>query len=99
VLEQTRMAFVEKFGREPGPSDPLFFDPDADTPQPINPKKMLAGIVVSMIKAGLPHPIIYAYIRTGLIVTEESALRLPDEDREEWDEAIEEYYRSFEPGG
>jgi hypothetical protein len=33
LLEQ-RAAFVEKFGREPGPNDPVFFDPDADTPQP-----------------------------------------------------------------
>jgi hypothetical protein len=27
--------FKEKFGREPGPNDPVFFDPDEDTPQPI----------------------------------------------------------------
>jgi hypothetical protein len=27
LLEQ-RNAFIEKFGREPGPDDPVFFDPD-----------------------------------------------------------------------
>jgi hypothetical protein len=27
--------FKEKFGREPGPNDPVFFDPDEDTPKPI----------------------------------------------------------------
>ena len=27
--------FKEKFGREPGPNDPVFFDPDEDTPTPI----------------------------------------------------------------
>jgi hypothetical protein len=34
LLEQ-RKAFVEKFGREPGPGDPVFFDPDKDVPTPI----------------------------------------------------------------
>ena len=27
LLEQ-RKAFIDKFGREPGPGDPVFFDPD-----------------------------------------------------------------------
>ena len=36
ALLQQREAFIEKFGREPGPDDPVFFDPDADTPQPLD---------------------------------------------------------------
>jgi hypothetical protein len=32
LLEDARRAVIEKFGREPGPYDPVFFDPDADTP-------------------------------------------------------------------
>lgn len=31
ILRQMEL-FKEKFGREPGPDDPLFFDPDADEP-------------------------------------------------------------------
>jgi putative PIN family toxin of toxin-antitoxin system len=27
--------FREKFGRDPGPDDPIFFDPDADDPRPL----------------------------------------------------------------
>ena len=27
---------MQKFGREPGPDDPVFFDPNADTPQPVD---------------------------------------------------------------
>jgi len=30
-------AFEVRFGRPPGPDDPIFFDPDADTPTPIAP--------------------------------------------------------------
>jgi hypothetical protein len=31
LLEQ-RKAFIEKFGREPGPTDPVFFDPAKTSP-------------------------------------------------------------------
>ena len=29
-------AFRSKFGREPGPGDPLIFDPDWDEPRPLS---------------------------------------------------------------
>ena len=35
ILERQCEAFRKKFGREPGPDDPLFFDPRADHPRPI----------------------------------------------------------------
>ena len=35
VLQEQRRAFIKKFGREPGPSDPVFFDPECDTPTPL----------------------------------------------------------------
>jgi hypothetical protein len=37
ALVEQRKAFVKKFGREPGPDDPVFFDPDKDVPTPIDP--------------------------------------------------------------
>ena len=43
LLEQRR-AFIEKFGREPGPSDSVFFDPDKDVPTPIDPARMEADL-------------------------------------------------------
>jgi len=36
ILEQQRKAFRAKFGRYPRDDDPVFFDPDAETPQPIS---------------------------------------------------------------
>jgi len=35
ILQEQRRAFIEKFGREPGPSDPVFFDPRFDKPTPL----------------------------------------------------------------
>jgi len=30
LVEQQRQRFIEKFGRDPGPDDPVFFDLDED---------------------------------------------------------------------
>jgi putative PIN family toxin of toxin-antitoxin system len=35
ALESQMERFREKFGRDPGPDDPIFFDPDADSPRPL----------------------------------------------------------------
>ena len=52
-LEEQLKAFKEKFGREPGPNDPVFFDPDADAPQPISIEKLRAVVIEAARKAGL----------------------------------------------
>jgi hypothetical protein len=52
--------FVLKFGREPQLGDPIFFDPDADTPVAVDEKKLEAQMVITMIRAGTPHHLIYA---------------------------------------
>jgi hypothetical protein len=43
LLDQ-RKAFIDKFGREPGPGDPVFFDPDKDVPTPIGVDRMSADL-------------------------------------------------------
>jgi hypothetical protein len=40
ILEDQKIAFRKKFGRDPGPDDPIFFDPDAETPQPFPAEKI-----------------------------------------------------------
>lgn len=37
LMERQARRFREKFGRDPGPKDPIFFDPDADEPRPRDP--------------------------------------------------------------
>ena len=34
-------AFERKFGRKPGPNDPIFFNPEADEPEPMTERQML----------------------------------------------------------
>jgi hypothetical protein len=40
-LAGLREAFRVKFGREPGPDDPVFFDPEADDPRRLGLEKAL----------------------------------------------------------
>jgi hypothetical protein len=52
LLEQ-RKAFIEKFGREPGPGDPVFFDPDKDVPTPIGPDRINADLEKALRDSGI----------------------------------------------
>ena len=52
LLEQ-RKAFIEKFGREPGPDDPVFFDPDKDVPTPIDRARFDADMEKTIREAGI----------------------------------------------
>ena len=91
MLEQQRESFRQKFGREPGPADPIFFDPDVDTPRSLDRDKTEEGLLTAMTAAGIDPELIHAWQRTGHLVTEENRHLLSDEDVAEWQEAIEEY--------
>jgi hypothetical protein len=52
LLEQ-RKAFIEKFGREPGPGDPVFFDPDKDVPTPIGADRLEADLEKALRDSGI----------------------------------------------
>ena len=93
IQEQLRK-FREKFGRDAGPEDPIFFDPDADTPQPISKAgldEMTGQILSAAGKAGVRPELFYAMKKTGRIVTESNQHLLTDEELQEWQDAIEEY--------
>ena len=89
-LRKQEQLFKEKFGREPGPGDPVFFDPDADTPQKINEEHVDKAIIEAMVKAGMDPSYIYAYKKTGLLVTTDNWDKLSPEDQAEWTAAISE---------
>ena len=88
-LKKQRGKFIEKFGREPGPDDPLFFDPDADTPQPYPEEKFTEEIVESMREAGVDEKLINAFKKTGLLVTQDNLDLMTPEELEEFEEALE----------
>ncbi len=91
ALEMQQEAFRQKFGRDPGPDDPVFFDPDADTPQPLDADEVDRQIIDAMAKAEMDPSYIYAYHKTGLLVTDENLRSLSVQDVDEWMSAVKEY--------
>src|SRR5262249_11760646 len=71
-------------GREPGPDDPVFFD--------MPPLEHVEHQTVeAMKKAGIDPAIIYAYEKTGLLVSEQNQHLIPESDLDEGDAAIREH--------
>jgi hypothetical protein len=94
TLETLRREFRERFGRHPGPDDPVFFDPTAEEPRTLDEDGEALFIAMSemaMRRAGIDPSLIYASRKTGLIVTERNQHQLSDDDRADWIEAIFEY--------
>ena len=89
AFEEQLNRFIEKFGREPRPEDPVFFDPDADTPKPLSKEKFNEELIEIMRKSGVDERLIKAYKKTGLIVTEENMDLLTPEELEQFERAME----------
>src|SRR2546422_5528951 len=53
ILAKARSRFITKFGREPGPGDRVFFDPDRDVPTPLDADQVRADLVRAMRRAGI----------------------------------------------
>ena len=90
VLEEQRRLFREKFGRDPRPDEPVFFDPDQDQPSMWSEEKLRSETLEAMRKAGTPPQIVYAYAKTGLILLESTPA--PPDVRAEWNAAVKEYF-------
>jgi integrase len=93
-IEEQLRRFREKFGRGAGPEDPLFFDPDADTPQPITEAQrdeIMSRILRAASRAGIRPELIYAMKKTDRMVTEANKHLLTDEELQVWQDAIDEY--------
>ncbi|MEV6780491.1 hypothetical protein [Streptomyces syringium] len=74
-LEGQLVAFREKFGREPGPDDPLFFDPDADEPTPLTKEyfdDMMLDMAERAVDMGIDPAFLHAWREVGYVVTEET---------------------------
>jgi hypothetical protein len=98
-MRQQLEAFRKKFGRDPGPEDPVFLDPHSDVPRPVGLADFQAEVVEVMCKADIRPELIHAYIRTGLIVTRDNRKYLSQEDRRAWDRAILEYLERINTEG
>lgn len=54
AAEELRRLFQERFGRQMGPQDPLFFDPYVDTPVPFQRDHLAAALVRLAADIGMP---------------------------------------------
>lgn len=75
ALEASRRAFREKFGRDPGPDDPVLFDPNADEPTPLSPEGWQAGFAAirrAAADAGVDPAYVAAWQEIGYMVTDEN---------------------------
>jgi hypothetical protein len=97
LLDEQMKRFVEKFGRQPGPNDPVFFDPAADTPMPVkvDAAKMRSEFGEVAKKAGVPEELIYATNKTGILLTSENRHLVPDNEVKEFEDAVREYREMF----
>jgi hypothetical protein len=66
----------EKFGQDPGTRDPMFFDPSKVEPAQFSGHYIEDALKKAMRESGMPPQIIYAYKKTGLLLTKDSPTRL-----------------------
>jgi hypothetical protein len=92
LVDHQRRAYVAKFGRDPRFDDPVFFDPDADGPRPLTHGKFVDMMIEAMEQAGVEAGVIYAFRKTGLIVTDALLAELDDEDLRDWQQALQEFH-------
>jgi hypothetical protein len=93
AIESQIEAFEKKFGRAPKPDEPIFFDPDFDTPTPLTEEKIEAKVLEAMRRAGTSPAFAYAYRKTGLLSLGGDMSCWDPEDRREWEAAVAEYRR------
>jgi hypothetical protein len=92
-LELQLDAFRQKFGRDPAPGDPLFFDPEKDEPTLMSEDAhctINAELIEGLVKMGRPE-FGYAYARSGYLVSEDNQDLIPEEGLRDWHGAIREW--------
>jgi hypothetical protein len=91
ALKRQMQAFKDKFGREPEGDEPIFFDPDFDTPTPWDEAKFNKIMIENMARAGIREELIYAYARTGMMVSTQNEHQWSKADIAEWNAALAEF--------
>jgi hypothetical protein len=93
MLEEQKERFRQKFGRYPRPEDPVIWDETASEPTPASAEDIHQTILSALIAAGSPPEFIYAFNKTGRLVTESNQHLLSPDDYQEWVDALEEFRR------
>ena len=80
--------FKAKFGREMGADDPIFFDPDTDTPMPLSMDTAFEGIREAAERAGVDVAYIDAWQEVGYMVTEANKHTFSHAEVMAWEQAV-----------
>lgn len=94
IYQRQTADFRRKFGRDMGPNDPFFFDPEADAPRfrdPTDAGSALDLVAALIEQAGMGPAHVYAFRKTGGLLPPGVAT-LTQQETEEWEAAVAEYY-------
>ncbi|MBI5544615.1 MAG: SEC-C domain-containing protein [Deltaproteobacteria bacterium] len=83
MLPQVEQEFTKRHGRPPGPNDRLFDGIDLED--------MNRRMVSTMRETGVAPAYIYAFEKTGLLLTEENRHLMTTRDVEDFEAAMDEY--------
>ncbi len=91
TLDALRRDFVERFGREPGPGDPLLVDPDAPEPTPLSEDAFEA--MLDRIADSVDDPVVKAKVLAsrdvGYILTEDTLHLFSAQEIDRWEAALD----------
>ncbi|MBO0823398.1 MAG: hypothetical protein J2P27_06005 [Actinobacteria bacterium] len=91
ALREQHELFREKFGRDPDPGDPVFFDPDSDEPTLLAAdffERLLLETADRMDDREL-RAMLRACVEVGFLVTERNRHLFSAHEVEAWGEAVE----------
>jgi hypothetical protein len=94
LFPELQRAFMERHGRRMQPDDLLV--------GPEDPKELLefqAKVVKIMREDGIAPSLIYAFEKTGILLTEENRRMMPTSQVEEFEAAVEEYIATHRSDG
>lgn len=86
LLELQKQRFIEKHGRPPGPDDPVFDEPTEHVEH---------RIAETMKAAGIRPALVYAFEKSGVLVTEDNQHMVPTADLENFTKAYNEWYEIY----
>jgi hypothetical protein len=93
LLGERRSAFVARYGREPGPGDPVFFDAGATeaTPRPLTEAEFREALSRAGVaeELGLEPAVVAALLEVGYMVTDRNAHLFSAEEIRAFKAAVE----------